>query len=69
MILLLHQIILYILDTISQKAVAMIDGKIIDEKLQYYINREAAKISASLSGKIVKHECFTGQEKLPTNQS
>ena len=29
-----------------------IDDKIRDEKLQYYINREAAKISALSSGKI-----------------
>ena len=28
-----------------------IDEKITDEKLQYHINREAAKISASSSGK------------------
>ena len=29
-----------------------IDNKISDEKIQYYINREAAKISALSSGKI-----------------
>ena len=33
-----------------------IDDKIRDEKLQYDINREAAKISALLSGKIDKYE-------------
>ena len=31
-----------------------IDNKISDEKTQYYINREAAKISALSSGKIGK---------------
>ena len=30
------------------------DNKISDEKIQYYINREAAKISALSSGKIGK---------------
>ena len=29
------------------------DGKIRDEKLQYDINREAAKISAMSSGKLI----------------
>ena len=32
------------------------DDKIRDEKLQYNINREAAKISASSSGKVNKYE-------------
>ena len=36
--------------------------KIKDEKLQYYINKEAAKISALSSGKFDKHEYFTGEE-------
>ena len=39
-----------------------IDDKIGDEKLQYDINREAAKISASSSGKIDKYEFLTGEE-------
>ena len=39
-----------------------IDDKIRDEKLQYDINREAAKISASSSGKIDKYEFLTGEE-------
>ena len=42
--------------------------QIIDEKLQYDINREAAKISALSSGKIDKYEYLTGQEILPSNQ-
>ena len=43
--------------------------RIIDEKLQYNINREAAKISALSSGKIDKHEYLTGEEILPSDQS
>ena len=45
-----------------------IDDQIRDEKLQYDINREAAKISALWSGKIDKYEYFTGEEILPSNQ-
>ena len=32
-----------------------------DEKLQYDINKEAAKTSALLSGKRYKHEYLTGE--------
>ena len=39
-----------------------------DEKLQYDINREAAKISALSSGKIDKYEYFTDEDILPSNQ-
>ena len=39
-----------------------------DEKLQYDINREAAKISALSSGKIDKYEYLTGEEILPSNK-
>ena len=45
-----------------------IEDKIKDEKLQYDINREAAKISALSSGKIDKYEYLTGEEILPFNQ-
>ena len=45
-----------------------IDDQIRDKKLQCDINREAAKISALLSGKIDKYEYFTGEEILPSNQ-
>ena len=38
------------------------------KKLQYDINREAAKISALSSGKINKYEYLTGEEILPSNQ-
>ena len=45
-----------------------IEDKIKDEKLQYDINREAAKISALSSGKIDRYEYLTGEEILPSNQ-
>ena len=45
-----------------------IEDQIKDEKLQYDINREAAKISALSSGKIDKYEYLTGEEMLPSNQ-
>ena len=45
-----------------------VENKIKDEKLQYDINREAAKISALSSGKIDKYEYLTGEEILPSNQ-
>ena len=45
-----------------------IDDKIRDEKLQYDINREPAKISGLSSGKIDKYEYLTGEEKPPLNQ-
>ena len=46
----------------------IIDDKIRDEKLQYDINREAAKISGLSSGKIDKYEYFTGEEILPSDR-
>ena len=42
-----------------------IDDKIRDEKLRYDINREAAKISALSSGKLVQYQYLTGTETLP----
>ena len=44
------------------------DDKIRDEKLQYDVNREEAKISALSSGKIDKYEFLTGVEILPLDQ-
>ena len=44
------------------------DDQIKDEKLQYDIYRDAAKISPLLSGKIGKHEYLTDEETLPFNQ-
>ena len=45
-----------------------IDDKIKDKKLQYEINKEAAKISPLSSGKIDKYEYLTGEEILPSNE-
>ena len=39
-----------------------------DEKLQYDINREAAKISALSSGQIHRYEYVTGEDILLSNQ-
>ena len=43
------------------------DDKIRDEKLQYEICKEAAKISAQSSGTIDKSEYHTSEEILSTN--
>ena len=45
-----------------------IDNKIRDEKLQYDINREAAKVSALSSGNIDQYEFLTGEEILLPDQ-
>ena len=45
-----------------------VNDQIRNEKLQYDINREAAKISALSSGKIHKYEYLTGEDILPSNQ-
>ena len=45
-----------------------IEDQIKDEKLQYDLNREAAKVSGLSSGKIDKYEYLTGKEILPSNQ-
>ena len=45
-----------------------INDQIRDEKLQYDINKEPAKISALSSGKIHKYEYLTGKDILPSNQ-
>ena len=47
----------------------IINDKIRDEKLQYDIYIEAAKITALSPGKIDKHEFLTGEEILPSDQS
>ena len=46
-----------------------IDDKIRGEKLQYDINREAAKISVISSGKINKYDYLTYEEILQSDQS
>ena len=43
--------------------------KIKDKKLQYDINRQAAKISAILSSKVYKFEYLTSEELLASDQS
>ena len=45
-----------------------INDQIKDEKSQYDINREAAKISALSSGKIHRYEYLTAKDILPSNQ-
>ena len=46
-----------------------IDDKAKDEKLQYNVNREAAKVSALLSCKIDKYKYLRGEEILSSDQS
>ena len=57
-----------LLETIS-KLIMTIDDKIKDEKLQYDINREAAKVSALSSWKTDKYEYLTSEEILSSDQS
>ena len=45
-----------------------IGNQIRDEKLQYKINREAAKISTLSSSKFNNYEYPAGEEILPSNQ-
>ena len=45
-----------------------INDRIRDEKLQYDINTEAAKISALSSGKLHKYDYLFGEDILPFNQ-
>ena len=45
-----------------------IDDQIRDEKLQYDINREVAKISAFSSNKFNRYEYLTDKTILPSNQ-
>ena len=53
----------------TKKLTVTIDDKIRDEKLQYDINREAAKILVLSPNKIDKYEYITGEETLPSDQS
>ena len=74
MILCLHQIIWF--RKVQKKSfwvhvikVMTINDQIRDEKLQYDVTREAAKISALSSGKIqYEYEYLTGEDILPSNQ-
>ena len=45
-----------------------VDDQIKDEKAQYNINREAAKISSLSSSKINKYDYLTGKVVLSSNQ-
>ena len=45
-----------------------LEDQIRNEKLQYDIDREAAKISSLSSGKTIKYENLTGEEILSSNQ-
>ena len=45
-----------------------INDEIRDDKLQYDINREAAKISALSSSKIHRYEYLNGEDILPSNK-
>ena len=45
-----------------------IDDQIRDEKLQYDINRKAAKIHSLSPNKFNKYEYLTREEILPSNQ-
>ena len=53
---------------LTYNKIIITDNQIRDEKLQYDINREPAKISALSSGKIGKYEYLTGEEVLPSSQ-
>ena len=46
-----------------------VEDQIRDEKLQYHINREAAKILALSSDKIDTYEHLSGEEILPSRTS
>ena len=70
MILHWRQIIIYGLEKIFLNIIKImtINDQIRDEKLQYDINREAAKILALSSGKLHKYEYLTGEDILPSTQ-
>ena len=51
------------------KLVMTVNAKIIDEKIQCNINREASKLSALSSGKIDKYEYLTSEDVLPVDES
>ena len=61
--------ILYVLEKIVYNKIMTIDDQIKDEKIQYVINTEAAKLSTLSSGKINKYEYLTVEEILPSEES
>ena len=66
-----HQMILWVLGKMFQniQVIVTIDKNFRDEKIRYNINREAAKILVLSSGKIDKHEYFTGEHILLSGPS
>ena len=67
----LRQIILYDFEKIFLTCIIKImtiNDQIRDEKIQYDINRETAKISALSSSKIRKYQYLTGEDILTSNQ-
>ena len=64
-----HQMILYVLEKIVYNKIMTIDDQIKDEKIQYVINTEAAKLSTLSSGKINKYEYLTVEEIIPSEES
>lgn len=52
-----------------QKVIMTTDEIIRDEKVQYYINREAVNIYTLLSGTIDEYKYFAGKEIWPPQQS
>ena len=71
MVLLMHQTILCVLERIQKKKkkIMTIGDKVRDQKLKYDNNREAAKISVLLSGKIDKYKYLTGKQMFLSGQS
>ena len=57
-----------LLKQICNIKIMTINDQIRDEKLEYDINREAAKIPVLLSDKVDKYEYPTGEEVLPSHQ-
>ena len=64
----MFQIIHYNLERIK-KLIITIDAKIKDGKIQYDVNRAAAKLSALSLGKTDKYEYLIGEEILTPDQS
>ena len=59
-------LLFYLLSKRLSNFMTVVD-KIRDEKLEYDINRQAAKITALSSGKTEKYEYLTSEEILPFN--
>ena len=68
MILIFHQIILYVSNKSVRRNTKTLRFKQICKKLQYDTNREGVKISALLSVKIDEHGHLTFENKLSSDQ-